>query len=546
MASVKQRIERTTQLIGIAVRHGYGGLLARIGWSVPTGRGATVEQVTAEQLRDSLAEAGVAFIKLGQKLSSRPDLLPKEYIEALATLQEKVPEPPVDELLALLAEELGRPIEELFDRFNREPIAAASIGVVFRARLPEPDGREVAVKVQRPNVARQVAADLHILADIAAGLERHVPAVRRFEPSKLVREFRESLQAELDYLEEAARTERLREALREHDGVAVPAVVQHLTTSRVLTAEWIEGTPAGLLPPTEFDREERGAIARHLAVSLLRQALEEGIFHGDPHAGNVRILPDGRAAFLDFGSVTYIGRASREHLRRLLNAMFLQRADLLTTTLVNAGLLGGGADVGQFERDVDRLLARHFGKGSAPHLRDLVMEFLRVVYVHQSLRLPSEWVGLLQSISMLEGICQQLDPEFDALEVGKEIAQHHAVSEFSLKTWMQEGLLSARELAELAASLPSRMERLLAKLEGGDLKLRHEIADEESFWQPLSNIINRLTVGIVVGAILIASAMLVATAESGLASYALTVLFVLSAILGLSLLWSIVRSGRKR
>jgi ubiquinone biosynthesis protein len=546
MASMKQRIERTTHLIGIAVRHGYGGLLARIGWSVPSGKGATVQQVTAEQLRDSLAEAGVTFVKLGQKLSSRPDLLPKEYVDALATLQESVPDPPVDELLSVLTEELGRPAEEVFAEFDSEPVAAASIGVVFRARLPEPDGREVAVKIQRPEVAQQVAADLHILADIAAGLERHVPALRRFEPTKLVKEFREALQAELDYLEEATRTERLREAVRDHEGIVVPAVIQHLTTSRVLTTEWIEGTPASLVSETEL-RDGRGkAIAHHLALSLLRQALEEGIFHGDPHAGNVRVCPDGRAAFLDFGSVTYIGRASREHLRRLLSAMFLQRADLLTTTLVNAGLLMGGADVSRFEREVDRLLAKHFGKGSSPELGDLVTEFLRVVYGHEGLNLQSEWVALLQSIALLEASCQRVDAEFDFLAVGKEIAQKSPAGELSLKAWLQEGLLSSREFGELIMGLPSRIERLLSRLEAGDLKLRHEAADADRFWHPLSGIANRLTVGIVVSAMLMATAILVSTVESGLATYAVWILFGLATVLGLSLLWSIVRSGRRR
>jgi ubiquinone biosynthesis protein len=260
----------------------------------------------------------------------------------------------------------------------------------------------------------------------------------------------------------------------------------------------------------------------------------------------VRVCPDGRAAFLDFGSVTYIGRASREHLRRLLNAMFLQRADLLTTTLVNAGLLMGGADVARFERDVDRLLAKHFGKGSSPQLGDLVTEFLRVVYGHEGLHLQSEWVALLQSIALLEISCRRVDPEFDFLVVGKEIAQRSASGELSLKTWLQEGLLSTREFGELVMGLPGRIERLLSRLEAGDLKLRHEAADADRFWQPLGGIVNRLTVGIVVSAMLMATAILVATVESGLATYGVWILFGLATVLGLSLLWSIVRSGRRR
>jgi ubiquinone biosynthesis protein len=416
---------------------------------------------------------------------------------------------------------------------------------VFRARLPEPDGRVVAVKIQRPEAAEQVAADLHILSDIASGLERHVPAVRRFVPAKVVKEFREALQAELDYLEEASRTERLREATAEHEGIVVPRVIQHLTTSRVLTTDWIEGTTINELPEGEMDAERGKATAHNLAISLLRQALEEGIFHGDPHGGNVRICPDGRAAFLDFGSVTYIGRASREHLRRLLNAMFLQRADLLTTTLVNAGLLGGSADVGEFERDVDRLLAKHFGTGSSPGLGGLIFEFLQIVYRYESLSLPPEWVGLLQSVSMLEGLCRKLDREFEMLDIGREIAQSQVLAEFSPKRWFQEGILSARELADLITGLPGRVERLLSRLEGGDLKLRHEIADEESFWRPLQFIVNRLTVGIVVSAMLLATSILVASVESDLATYAVWILFALATVFGLSLLWSILRSGRR-
>lgn len=541
-----ERVERTTHLIAIAARHGFGSLLALVGWSVPAGSSADAGVVNAEQFRDALAEAGATFVKLGQRLSTRPDLLPSEYVKALATLQEDVPAPPVEELLAVLVEELGRPLEEVFAEFDREPVAAASIGVVFKARLPEPDGRWVAVKVQRPGVARQVAVDLHILADLAAGLQRHVPALRRYQPVQLVREFREAMHAELDYLEEAARTRRLREALLGHRGVCAPDVLMHLTTSRVLTLEWVEGAPVTDEAALAALGADRARIAHDLALSLFKQALVEGCFHGDPHAGNIRLLPDKRAAFLDFGSVTYVGRAAREQIQRLLGAMFLQRADLLTTALVNAGMLGPEVDAGRFERDLDRMLARHFNSGGMTAFEALLQDFLRLVFAHQALILPPEWVSLLQSVCMLEDVCRRLDPDFRMQTIGLELTRPTLAPHIEdWHGWLRENLLTAQGFSELVAGLPGRAERLLTRLESGDLRLSLEHSASEEFWRPLSRIVNRLTGGIVVSALVLATALLAARAESGLIGAGWRLMFALAAAGGLALLISMIRSARR-
>lgn len=539
-----QRVERTTQLIGIAVRHGYGSLLVRVGWSVPADARISVDEATAEQFRDALAEAGVTFIKLGQKLSTRPDLLPVEYIEALATLQEDVPSPPVEELQAVLTEELGRPLESVFAEFLPQPVAAASIGVVFRARLAPPDGRWVAVKIQRPGVAEQVATDLHILADLVSGLERHISALRRYEPVELVREFRETLKAELDYLEEAARTHRLHRALEHHDGVSVPGVVAHLSTSRVLVTEWVDGARVSDTETLRSWQIDGTVIARRLAQSLLRQALEEGCFHGDPHAGNIRITRDGRAYFLDFGGVTYLGRAGREQMQRLLGALFLQRADLVVTTLVNAGVLGPGVEVTRFQRDLDRLIARHFGSDNKTRLGPLITDFLRLICTYETLRLPSEWVALFTSICMLDGVCHTLDPSFSFVDAGRQVTQSGLGIEVEWRRWFREHLLTAQGLSELLAGLPGRAERLLTRLESGDLKIRHAHANPEDFWRPLGHIVNRLTGGIVVSALVLGSALMASRASSGWTQYGWQLLMVLSAIGGAALLWSVLRSGR--
>jgi ubiquinone biosynthesis protein len=547
--TLTRHVKRKAALVSILVRHGFGHLLAELGWGGKTGPETVrpeMSQIRATNLRDALTDAGVTFIKLGQKLACRPDLLPPDYIRILGTLQEDVPPPEWADMRAVLKAELGSPPKDLFARFETRPTAAASIGVVYRAELP--DGRPVAVKVQRPGIEAEVRADLAILADLADALEKRIPASRRYQPKALVRQFAESLRDELDFLGEAAKIEQFADVLADHQGIFIPGAIREWCTSRVLTMDWVDGAAPGSAADFVGQGIDLSKTAHNLSMSLLRQTLESGCFHGDPHQGNVRIMADGRAAFLDFGNVSYIGRQSRRHFERLLGAFFLERADLVSTVLVNAGVLGPGVDIRAFQHDADLLLAKSMRSlDNRRNLELLFREFLVLVNRYEVANFPTEWVALMLSFGLMEGVCRMLDENFDMFAAGREMTERHVSPQIDEpRRWLAERILGLREFQDLVTALPGRVERLLTKLEAGDLKIRHEHERSESFMTPLSKGLSRLTAALITAGLLTSGALLLGRTESALS---LGLGYVLLAAGGLGtagILWGLWRGRRKR
>lgn len=544
-----RHVKRKANLAAVFVRHGFGHLLAELGWTARPGPDEPkpeMSHIRAANLRDALTDAGVTFVKLGQKLSCRPDLLPPDYIRVLSTLQEEVPPPRWEEMRPVLVEELGGAPEEVFAEFDPTPAAAASIGVVYRAVLP--GGEPVAVKVQRPGIAPQVRADLAILADLADALEKRIPASRRYQPKALVRQFAESLRAELDFLEEAAKTDQFRDTLADHAGVFVPAPIREYCTPRVLTLEWVDGVPPGEAAGRAGPGVDLSQTAHHLSLSLMRQTLEAGCFHGDPHQGNVRIMADGRGAFLDFGNVHLIGRQSRRYFQRLLAAFFLERADLVSTVLVNAGVLGPGVDIRAFQHDADLLLARSMSLlDDRRELEKLFREFLVLVNRYEVINFPTEWVALMLSFGLMEGVCRTLDQDFDMFAAGREMTERDvALTIGDPRRWLAENLLGLREFQDLVTALPGRVERLLTKLEAGDLKIRHEYERAETFFRPLARGTGRLAAALIAGSLLVSGALLLGQAGTGPARWLGYLLLAAGGLWGGGVTWTLWRGRRDR
>ena len=466
------RAVRVVELTTLAARYGLGHFLASLGFMRFSRRQARIN--TPERVRDFFLAAGTTFVKLGQKLSTRRDLLPPDYIDAFSSLQEHVPPPATDVMRREVESEMGRHIDAVFTEFSDSPVASASIGVVFRARLRR-NGREVAVKVRRPGIRARIAVDLAILNDVAQRIEYYIPSMRRYQPVALVREFARALDGELDFEDEADRTHRLRAAVEDHEGVGAPDVFDEFTTPRLIVTEWVDGIDPGDHTRLDAAGIDRCALARNLATSVIRQATENGCFHGDPHPGNVRITPDGRAVFLDFGNIVFIGRQSRDHLMRLLTAMFIERADQVITVLLNAGVVGPQVRVQLFQHDVDQLLARHLGDGGrGPDFRELIADFLATVRTHELGFLPTEWIALLMSVGMAENICRSLDPAFSLASVGRGLTSEHRRKNFPRNPvrWMREAILQMQGMGAFFRAFPTRIERLLTQAEAGGLKLR--------------------------------------------------------------------------
>ncbi|HEX5366216.1 MAG TPA: AarF/ABC1/UbiB kinase family protein [Acidimicrobiales bacterium] len=409
---------RSTRIVAVVVRHLLGTVLDVVrGWRLPSrrrragdDRGRGGSSPGAVRLRRVLEDLGPTFVKLGQVLSSRADLLPPDYQAELSRLQDAAPPEPPGTVEAVLVTELGRPWTEVFSRLDPVPLAAASIGQAHAATLV--DGTDVVVKVRRPAALEAVEVDLAVLERLAAATTRWVPAARRADLAGLVGELAHTLRAELDYGIEAGNAERFARDLAGNPQVHVPRVHRHASTHRVITLDRIVGIKVSDLAALDAAGIDRPALARNVVDVVLSMVFERGFFHADPHAGNIFVEPDGRLGLVDFGMVGHLAPDVRARLGHLFVATATGDVTGLTAEVLALGTATRPVDVATLRRDLSGLLAQ---VTSAPlgelRVGPLLQAELAVVRRHH-LRLPPELALLVKTAAMVEGLAAQLDPDF--------------------------------------------------------------------------------------------------------------------------------------
>lgn len=460
----------------------------------------------AESFASDLEGLGPTFIKLGQLLSTRPDLVPPDYARALSRLQDDVEPFPFHQVEAIIQTELHGRLSKLFSEFDEVPLAAASLGQVHRARLR--DGREVAVKVQRPNVRKKIISDLDSLGDVVDSVAKYTELGRRYAVDELLREFRSTLIQELDYRSEAANLLRLKDILSQYDRIVVPGPISDYSTSRVLTMEYVGGVSiksAGALRRIELEGE---ALAADLLRAYLDQVLRYGFFHADPHPGNVMITEDGQLALLDLGMVARIGPETRLRLMKLLVAITEGRGREAAHHAIDMSRPLTDFDEGGFVMRIERLVTRHMDN----EMRDvnvgrLLLEVLRASG-ETGLQPPSTLAMLGKALLSLDEIARLLAPEVAPREIIRRqtarILQRHFVSTFSPGNVMGAAL----ELQDLARNLPPRINAISDKLADDRFTLRIRALDEPHVMSNAHHMINRLSLAIVLAALIVGAAML--------------------------------------
>lgn len=460
----------------------------------------------AESFASDLEGLGPTFIKLGQLLSTRPDLVPPDHARALSRLQDDVEPFPFHQVEAIIQTELHGRLSKLFSEFDEVPLAAASLGQVHRARLR--DGREVAVKVQRPNVRKKIISDLDSLGDVVDSVAKYTELGRRYAVDELLREFRSTLIQELDYRSEAANLLRLKDILSQYDRIVVPGPISDYSTSRVLTMEYVGGVSiksAGALRRIELEGE---ALAADLLRAYLDQVLRYGFFHADPHPGNVMITEDGQLALLDLGMVARIGPETRLRLMKLLVAITEGRGREAAHHAIDMSRPLTDFDEGGFVMRIERLVTRHMDN----EMRDvnvgrLLLEVLRASG-ETGLQPPSTLAMLGKALLSLDEIARLLAPEVAPREIIRRqtarILQRHFVSTFSPGNVMGAAL----ELQDLARNLPPRINAISDKLADDRFTLRIRALDEPHVMSNAHHMINRLSLAIVLAALIVGAAML--------------------------------------
>ena len=459
-----------------------------------------------EQLADDLEAMGSTYIKLGQVLAGRPDLLPEPYLNALARLQDRVKPFPYDEVEQIVTTELGVRISKAFSRFEAEPLAAASLGQVHLAALR--DGRPVVVKVQRPNIRLQIAEDFEVLEEIAGFLDDHTETGRRHRFRLVLEEFRTALQHELDYEQEAQNLIAIGENLREFDLIRVPQPVASYSTRSVLTMDYVRGQKVTALGPLAKLDAERTALVNQLFAAYLKQVLIDGVFHADPHPGNVLLTEDGRIALIDLGMVGHVTPGMQEKLFKLLLAVSDGKSDEAADLIINISEKLDGFDAADFRRRAGHLLAPR-RNGS---LQQLGVGRSLVVLSHDAARaglfVPGELTLLGKTLLQLDGVGRALDSGFDP-----NAAVRRNATELMLRRVLHsatKGSLigAALDSKNLVSQLPLKFDRILDSIANAELELKVKAVDAKVVLDGMQKIANRITVGLILASLIVGASLL--------------------------------------
>jgi len=460
----------------------------------------------AEALAHDLEALGPTFIKLGQVLSGRTDVLPPAYIDALARLQDQVAPFSFADVERIVEAELGVKISKAYGMFEAEPIAAASLGQVHRAALR--DGRMVAVKVQRPEAHEQVTADLEALAEIAAFLDKRTDAGARYHFSDLIAEFRRTLLEELDYANEAANLRTLGANLAKFTDIIVPQPVADYSTSRVLTMDYVLGTKVTALSPLTRMDVEAERLGRELVRAYLHQIVVDGFFHADPHPGNVFITDDRKVALVDLGMVGRLSDRTQDRLLALLMAAAEGHGDEAADTLIELGERLDGFSEPALRRDVVDVVTKFQNAPLADlEVGRLLLDVNQRASAH-GLRPPSDLALLGKTLLNLDAVARALSPNLDVNSTIREQAvtlMRHRMLRSVSPGRVLATMLDAKQFAE---KLPARVNRVLDALAGNELKLKMELIDEGAIIDGLQKVANRVALGLVMAALIVAAALL--------------------------------------
>src|SRR5215212_6405609 len=545
-----ERLKRYKDVAMLLVKYGRSDLVKQAGLADELDlndpdTGADLPE--AKELAADLERLGPTFNKLGQLLSTRADLLPGPYLEALSRLQDQIEPFSYEEVERIVSGELGVRLSKAFADFDPAPLAAASLSQVHRASMR--NGREVVVKVQRPDIRDLIVGDLEALGEIAHFLDQHTELGRRYEFDNMLVNLRKSLLRELDFTIEANNLHTIAENLAEFENIVIPEPIDDFTTTRVLTMEYISGKKITALNPLRLLEIDGGLLADELFSAYLKQFLVDGLFHADPHPGNVFLTDDDRIALLDLGMVGRVTRTFQDNLLRLLLAISEGRGEMAAEAAIRMGEPKEGFDRSSFERRITDLVADH---GDAVLSRNdagkVTLEITRIS-ADCWFRLPAEFTMIAKALLNLDRVVYALDPNFDPNVVirdrANEILQRNIV-----KSVAPNNLLSGVvDLKEFVEKLPNRVNRILDAAGNNDLRFKVDAIDEKVVLEGLQKVANRITLGLVVAALIVGAAMLMRVETSfrifGYPGLAM-IFFLMAAAAGLGLVFSILFYDEKR
>jgi ubiquinone biosynthesis protein len=547
-----RNIGRLSEIAQVAVKHGFGYFFERhrltdlFPWISRDGSADTPSD-RGRRLREMLDELGPTFVKFGQLLSTRPDIVPPDVVLELQKLQDDVRPIPFADVERVIREDLGMTIEQAFLAFDEQPTAAASIGQVHHAVLP--NGDRVAVKVQRPNAPRQIESDISLLFQAARLAKERVRALDFIDAEQVVDEFARSIRSELDYRAEARSAEAFRRNFAGVAEVKIPRVYWSYTRRRVLALELLDGTQLADLDVLGLNQAERRDLAYRIAETWMTMIFRHGFFHADPHPANIFVLDGGASiGLVDFGQV---GKLSDDDMSRL-TGLFIdaanERVDAMPRRLAELGVRYPRDQEEEFTNELRDVYYRYYGVSLAEiDPLQVIREAFEVIY-RLNLRLPTRFVLLDKAIATLASVGIELYPDFNVFEVAKPYARNLMLERFSPERILSRAQKESGELARIAAALPYQVHDTLEQFRDGQIEVGFVHKGLDEFMHKVDVAFNRLVVALIVVGGLIGSSLIGIFAKHGPFVFGVNFLsfigFLLSGALGVWLLWGVIRSGR--
>ncbi len=549
-------IRRYRTILGVLIKYGFGHFVEQlnIDYYLELGkRIVTRDRMPKElerysqpqRLRLAMEELGPTFIKLGQLLSTRPDVLGQEYIQEFSKLQDKVPAVAVEKVKEQIQRELGYPADELFAEFSEKPLAAASIAQVHRGRLKS--GEEVVFKVRRPGITKIVETDIDVLMGLAYLIEQHVPAIALYDPIGLVKEFRRSILREMNFTREGRTVDRFAVNFADNPTVYIPKTYWDYSGEIVLTLEYVPGIKISQLDELKAAGYDLKEIAQRGADAFLKQVLEYGLFHADPHPGNIFVLPDHVICMLDYGMIGRLGQDLKDQLLDLLQALLEKDVDRIISHLLYSGELTDTADLKNLKRDLHDFIEDYY---------DLVLQDIKIgrlfsefieILTHHQIHYPPDYMMLAKALVIMEGVGRQLDPDFNMIAHMRPYVNKLIIERFSPKNMTMQASKIAHAYTALAKNLPHDIKEFLNRLNRNQFKIDLEHRGLEKLVTDLDRSSNRVSFALVIGSLIVGSS-LVMQIDKGPMVFGFPLLgllgYSIAGLLGLWLAVGILRSGR--
>jgi ubiquinone biosynthesis protein len=550
-----RHLNRYRQILGVLFKYGFGDVvdLLRIEQYIEIGlqmisrkRRERVEKHSrAERIRMAFEELGPTYVKLGQVLSTRPDLIPVDFLTELTKLQDRVPAFPFSEAREIFAVELGSPPEVLFDSITEAPIASASIAQVHRARLF--DGDEVAVKIQRPGIGQIIEVDLEIMLHLATLMERHIEELSLHRPVKIVEEFARTLEREIDFTLEAANMERFSSQFIGDPTVYVPKVYRQYCTPRILTTEFVDGIKISEIETIDDAGLDRRVITARGAQLIFKQIFDHGFFHADPHPGNLFVLPGNIICPVDFGMIGAVDRITRERFVDLIDSVVHRDATRITQALLALTHWEQDPDIPLLEKDVTDFCSRHLFKPLKEIQIGRLLQHIMEIVSHHQLRIPPDIFLMMKAITAVEGVALMLDPDFDMIAHARPFVEKVRLDRFAPPRIAQDAMAIAADALTFLRQFPRDLLEITRIVRQQKLAVRLDFQGLSDMLATHDQISNRISFSIIIASLIIGSALIIRSAVPPFVfgfSLIGVIGFLAAAIMGIWLLVAILKKGK--